>query len=643
MKPTLRHIEVLGTPVACADYDQALRTICSLAGSGRASAVCASNTHIVSMARHNRGFGAVMRGFDLVLPDGMPLIWYMNRQGAGLTDRVYGPYFMRHALQHLGRPWKHFFFGGSEECLRDLMEAARRLQPDLDLVGSYSPPFRSWREEDEAEFARVIQKENPDFIWVALGGERQERWISRNLHRHGRGVFLAVGDAFELLAGRRPFAPDWMQRFGLTWVYRLWQEPYRLWGRYIRFNSLFLYYCAREWLASLRRLRRPSTFRQGLKIVFIGSRGVPARYSGFETVVEQLGARLAARGHQVTVYNRGLWKRDRRQEYRGMELKWLPTLKSKNLETVVHTLLCTGHVFWSDQDLIYLCGVGNAPLAGWLKIFKKTHLVINVDGADYSRSKWGLVARWWLKFSEWRATHSADLLVADNREIVRRYERDYGYTPHYLSYGAECDPVPVEGGEMKRWGLEEKQYILYVSRLTPENEADLLLEAYALLQNPLPLVITGAVGYEHEYFKVLQKKARGGVIFTGGRFGEAYRELSQKALFFVMPAAIEATRLVLLDQMGMGAAILYRDVPASREVLGGEGVAFGTGLHSRGELRRALAEKMTELSGDPERCGELGQRTLERARALYSWDAVTNEYEKLFLNMLGGAGSREHK
>ncbi|NJK92497.1 MAG: WecB/TagA/CpsF family glycosyltransferase [Blastochloris sp.] len=484
MSDYLKHVEVLGTPVCCASYATAVKAIAQLAGLGRPTAVCAGNTHIVSLARHDSSFGKVMRGFDLLLPDGMPLIWSMNLQGAAMTDRVYGPYFMREALKNLPRPWKHFFFGGSQECLDALKKEALSLQPDLDLVGMYSPPFRAWSGADEEDFARLIREKEPDFIWVALGGERQERWISANLHRHSRGVFLAVGDAFELLAGRRSFAPAWMQKWGLTWLYRLWQEPRRLWLRYLRFNSLFLYYFI------LDRIRRgifpqPTQGRAKPSIAFIGSRGVPARYSGFETVVEQLGHRLVERGYEVSVYNRMPYYRTARQEWKGMKIVWLPTIPTKSLDTIAHTGLSVVHALFCHYDFVYLCGVGNAPLSRVLRWFSKSKVLINVDGADYRRKKWGPMAKAWLRKSERQAVELADVVIADNQEVVKRYESQYGYRPMYLSYGAETVELGREVGAdsvLKELGLVSGNYFLYVSRLTPENEADLVLKAFDLLK-----------------------------------------------------------------------------------------------------------------------------------------------------------------
>ena len=239
---SFKAIKVLGIPIACCTYDSALDLIKVLARKPRPAAVCPANTHIVGEGRHNPEFGKKLARFELILPDGMPIVWALNLRGAHLKDRVYGPYFMRHVLRNTPRPWRHFFFGDSEECLVDLRRTLLELQPDIEIVGMVSPPFRPFTKADEKSFAEIINGAEPDFVWVALPGVRMERWIIDNQSQYPRGVFVAVGDAFSLLSGRRVFAPSWMQRMGLTWAYRLCREPLRLGPRYLRYNSIFVFY-----------------------------------------------------------------------------------------------------------------------------------------------------------------------------------------------------------------------------------------------------------------------------------------------------------------------------------------------------------------------------------------------------------------
>ncbi len=230
---------VLGTRLNVVDYKSALEEIVRLARGNQVSAVAAANAHLLAEAVDDTEFGEVLSSFDLVVPDGMPLVWALQLDGHAITERVYGPYLMRFALENTPRPFKHFLFGGTSECLALLSDRARELNKNIEIAGTLSPPFGCWDAAEEGDLIDQINAAGADFVWVALGGVRQETWIANNRHRFKKGVFLAVGDAFALVAGLRSFAPAWMQRCGLTWIYRLAQEPSRLFGRYLKYNTRF--------------------------------------------------------------------------------------------------------------------------------------------------------------------------------------------------------------------------------------------------------------------------------------------------------------------------------------------------------------------------------------------------------------------
>ena len=196
--------------------------------------------------------------FDLVLPDGMPVVWALNCGGAVPERSRIRPVFHATCVATTPRPWRHFFFGDSEECLVELRRVLLQLQPDIEIVGMLSPPFRPFTQADEASFAEAINRADPDFVWVALPGVRMEQWIIDNQARYRSGVFLAVGDAFTLLSGRRSFAPRWMQRMGLTWVYRLSKEPLRLGPRYVRYQRAVRFLFPAGCLGSVAARRRTS-------------------------------------------------------------------------------------------------------------------------------------------------------------------------------------------------------------------------------------------------------------------------------------------------------------------------------------------------------------------------------------------------
>jgi N-acetylglucosaminyldiphosphoundecaprenol N-acetyl-beta-D-mannosaminyltransferase len=204
-----------------------------------------ANTHVVTLRRHDPAFRKLTECFDAFLPDGTPLIWCLNVRGAGLRDRVYGPAFMRHCLIASGAPASHYLLGGSAATGDRVRQIAGELNPQARIVGAFHGACGAdGRLEGEAEEAvlREINELAPDFVWVGLGTPKQQAWIQRNKARVRRGVIGSVGFAFDVLAGTKPDAPSWMQRTGLTWLFRLASEPRRLAGRYLKYNTLFLWY-----------------------------------------------------------------------------------------------------------------------------------------------------------------------------------------------------------------------------------------------------------------------------------------------------------------------------------------------------------------------------------------------------------------
>lgn len=247
-----RVCDVLGSPLAVLDYVKAMACVRAWAAEGTAArAVAAANTHVVTLARHDRDFGAALGKFDLLLPDGMPLVWVMNRRcHAGLSDRVYGPTFMWRCLEATQGEFTHFLLGGSVELLETLQQKLRENFPRLHIAGSYAPPFGKWPDDEDARIIEKVAASRAHFVWVGLGCPKQEFWIARHKSRLPPAVYAAVGAAFAFHAGRVRQAPLWIQGAGLEWLFRLITEPRRLWRRYIVFNTLFLAYLL------LDRLRR---------------------------------------------------------------------------------------------------------------------------------------------------------------------------------------------------------------------------------------------------------------------------------------------------------------------------------------------------------------------------------------------------
>lgn len=619
MTGTKERVEVLGVGISALNLASAKRTILERLKKKEKGYVCVTGVHGVIEAQDDSGFRKILNDSFLTTPDGMPMVWVSWLKRHHEVDRVYGPDLMLEMAEATrDGTFTHFLYGGRPGIAELLQKRLEERFPGIRIVGTYTPPFGPLSPAENRELKERFDALKPDMTWVGLSTPKQERFMAEYLPQLNTTVMCGVGAAFDFHSKVVRQAPRWIQRSGFEWLYRTIQEPRRLFWRYLRNNTRFLW---RYFLSCLGL--EPPRREEGVSIAFLGCRGVPARYSGFETLVEELGSRLAERGHAVTVYNRAHFYPDRPQEYRGMRIAYLPSIQTKSLETITHTLLAVIHAAVRKFDVVYLCGVGNSILAGILKL-AGSRVIVNVDGDDFRRQKWHPFARWWLKQSERWATRFSDVVIADNQTVVDRYRRDYGFQTTYLSYGAPESPGRVGQSTLQRLGLTPGRYVLYAGRLTPENRPDLLIRAFAKVQGNWPCVIVGGEGYETDYGSELRKMARDRVLLAGPIYGEGYRELSFHCGIFVLPGIVEATRLVLLDQMGFGSVVVYHDCAATREVIGKAGAPFGPV-----NAESNLAAKLNELIGHPAERIRLKEAALERARQHYSWVKVTDEYEKL--------------
>lgn len=249
-------ISIIGLPVAATNYAKAVEWILEKARSREGChAVEAANTHVAALARNNAAFGAAMQNFDLICPDGMPLVWTLNSRlpaADKLTDRVYGPTLMLETIKATnGQPaFRHFLLGGKQETLDKLTKRFAELHPKAEIAGVHSPPFGEWPEDEFETIAGKIRASRANLIWVGLGCPKQELWISANKHRLPPGVYFGIGAAFAFHAGEVRQAPALVQRLGMEWAYRVAMEPRRLFKRYFTYNSLFLYHLLRERIAT---------------------------------------------------------------------------------------------------------------------------------------------------------------------------------------------------------------------------------------------------------------------------------------------------------------------------------------------------------------------------------------------------------
>lgn len=357
-----------------------------------------------------------------------------------------------------------------------------------------------------------------------------------------------------------------------------------------------------------------------MRIAILGIRGVPANYGGFETFAEQLGCRLVDRGHEVTVYGRDAWVPRAVREHEGMRIVRLPAPRSKYLETVVHSQFAAAHALTQGFDIVYVCNSANVPAVAMLRLAGR-RVVLNVDGLEWQRAKWNALGRAYYRACARIASLLPVHLVTDAVVIQDYYRRRYGRQTEYFPYGTDLEPV-ADDGILQRLRLEAGRYVLYVSRLEPENNAHVVLEAYARTETNLPLAIVGDAPYASDYIAGLKATRDPRVRFLGAIYGTGYRVLRSHATAYIQATEVGGTHPALVEAMGYGNAILANDVPEHRETLG------EAGLYYRGP--EALATQLQRILDEPGLAEDLKQRAHERARERYSWDAVTDAYERWF-------------
>ena len=364
-----------------------------------------------------------------------------------------------------------------------------------------------------------------------------------------------------------------------------------------------------------------STANRPLDVAVLGTRGIPAHYGGFETCAEQVSVRLAARGHKVTVYCRTDNAALETTSHEGVHLVHVPFVDNKALSTLSHTALSMVRAMRAGHDSYLVFNAGNAPIVAAARLVGRP-AVVNVDGLEWKRGKWGPIGRRYYLFCEWLVGKVAARLIADARAIGDYYERRWLQPTTFIPYGAP-PTAEADASLLAEYGLEPGGYVLMASRIEPENNALTLVRAWAGFETDKQLVIVGSANWDSPYEKGLHKIADPTVRFLGGVYAPGhYDALVANCHAFVHGNEVGGTNPGLLNAMGLGASIVAIDVDFNREVAG------DTALYWRNDpddLRRLLGE----LEAQPERAAALGERGRARVAALYDWDDVTDRYEHL--------------
>lgn len=365
-----------------------------------------------------------------------------------------------------------------------------------------------------------------------------------------------------------------------------------------------------------------------MKVAFIGQKGIPAISGGVEKHVEKLAVELVRQGHEVTCYVRSHYTPKALTEYQGVKLVHLPSIHTKHLDAITHTLLASMHALFADYDVIHYHSIGPATLAFIPRLFKRSaRTVATFHSRDYFHSKWGIFARFFLKLAE-----RLILFIPEKTFVVSETLAEYVLD----TYGKEC-PVIQNGADvfyeceslsLAQFGLKPKQYIVSVSRLIAHKGIHYLIKAFMDLEdtNRLPgnnfkLAIVGAaVGTsEYEEYLRLLAKNRDSIVFLGERTGHELKALFSQAAVFVQPSEDEGLSLALLEAMGHGLPCVVSNIPANLEAIG------DTGLNFENKNIEDLKSELSRLINTKELMADLGMRAQERIARHYSWEAIAGK------------------
>ena len=358
-----------------------------------------------------------------------------------------------------------------------------------------------------------------------------------------------------------------------------------------------------------------------MNIAILGTRGIPARYGGFETFVEELSTRLFKRGHSVTVYCR---RRHVDSQYCGVSLVTLPTLRHKYFDTIFHTFLSTVHLLAHRREVALYCNAANAIFT-WMPRLLRMRVALNVDGLERKRKKWNALARLWYLLSEWLSTWLPNVTISDAEKIAEYYRERYGKHTEFIPYGAAVGKVASKSA-LDDLGLAPGEYFLYVSRLEPENNALLVREAFERVRTSKKLALIGDAPYSDDYIRSVRATTNPRIIMPGAIYGTGYHELQSHCFAYIHATEVGGTHPALIEAMGRGALTLYLDTVENAEVAAGAALPF---------TDKNLAERMEQvLAMSPAEQNDMRAKAAARVGERYSWDAVTDAYERLFERML---------
>jgi glycosyltransferase involved in cell wall biosynthesis len=363
-----------------------------------------------------------------------------------------------------------------------------------------------------------------------------------------------------------------------------------------------------------------------VRVAFIGGRGVVSKYSGIESYYEQVGQELARLGHEVTVYCRSYFTPPM-SEHHGMRVRRLPTVRSKHLETVVHTFLSTVDAVFSNYDIVHYHCLGPA-LFSFIPRLAGKKTVVTVQGLDWQRRKWGWIASHILHLGEAAAVALPNATMVVSHTLRQYYWQRYGGPTTYIPNGASpirrCTPR-----QLAKWNLLPDNYVVFLGRLSPEKNCHLLIDAFEHIRTAMKLVLAGGSSHSDAYVESLRRHQSEQIRFLSWISGVELEELLSNAALFVLPSDLEGMSLALLDAMAAGVCVLTSDIPENNEVVASAGFTFHRG--DQADLERML----DLLVRNPELRRQSANRAQKRIQSEYAWPAIARAIEKSYCEVLG--------
>ena len=648
MTAELNYSSILGTKINITDMEKTVSYIEQHLDELKGHYICVSNVHTTVTAYRDEEYRNVQNNAAMNIPDGKPLSIVQRHSGFKNAGRVPGPDLMPEIFRLSEKKgYRHYFYGSRQETLDALKVKLAEEYPKMNVVGMYSPPFRPMTEEEDEEAIRNINECNPDFIWIGLGAPKQEKWMAAH---DGRvcGVMLGVGAGFDFHAGTIKRAPLWMQEFCMEWLFRIGQDPKRLFPRYLDTNFSFVFYLFREWLKGKNGIDRKHYVsgpisacdkeiprgKKGrpLRVAMIGHKRIPSREGGVEIVVDELSTRMVKLGCEVDAYNRygkhtaGKRFDERRGKYyNGIRLITIPTPKSSSLNAIVYSFLAALRSLFGGYDVIHFHAEGPCTMLCIPKIFG-IHTVATIHGLDWQRSKWGNFASKVLKSGERMAAKHADEVIVLSQNMQVYFREVYQRETHFIPNGINCPEIRANSLIKETYGLEKDGYLLFLARIVPEKGLHYLIEAFGQVKTSKKLVIAGGSSHSHEYMDKIRSMAAqdNRIIMTDFVHGQCLEELYSNAYLFVLPSDVEGMALGLLEAMSFGNCCVVSDIEENKEVVEEHAVTF-----QKGNVQD-LKEKLQQLIDSPEEVLKYKKTSQEFICEKYNWDSVVNETLTLY-------------